>query len=211
MRWRRTPILGDVIFYPATEGGIAQTFHHQNCNVEIYSDRPWRKGRLCVDTNLRALGRQGYDIELFEAGQRLRWHFSRVLEWLSEASRGRLALPGDPFELPHFPHSSKGIVAFAEDSESFQLWRRVQQRRGLVGLVSVNAGSRDLYTQEFSTLDGSNLVKPSWGQVLSDPGEGKSTGAWIAVDGSPSHRALAGTDHVGLSEGGVPAARYGSG
>ena len=176
---------GGVIFYPAADGGITQTFPHQNCNAEAYTDRPWRKGRLCVDTNLHALGRQGYDVEPFEPGQRLRWHFSRVLEWLAAASGGILVHPGDPFELPQYPQALKGVAAFNESPESLRAWQDIRQRHGLVTLRLVNEGGEVVYASKFQTLDGRLLVQPQWGCVLSESKRNEIKGGWVLLDSIP--------------------------
>ena len=81
---------GQIVFYPAKVGGVAQTFNHQNHNGAGPDELPWRCGRLCVDTSFRTLGRRSYDVEPFDSESRLVWHVRRVQEWLRLASRGEL-------------------------------------------------------------------------------------------------------------------------
>lgn len=176
---------GSIVFYPSQDRGIVQTFPHQNCNAKAYPDRPWRKGRLCLDTSVHALGRQDYDIEPFEPSQRLRWHFLRALEWLSSASLGTLVLPGCPYELPYFPTSRMDVLGFIETPGSYQLWQLACKRHGLVRFRSVGDADRVLFAGIFVDMDGQTVVEPQTGLALSGIANTHKQGAWILLDSVP--------------------------
>ena len=53
----------DIEFYPAKENGLTLTFPHQSFNSYGDEKVPWRDGKICLSTSVRALGRHGYDIE----------------------------------------------------------------------------------------------------------------------------------------------------
>lgn len=108
--------LGRIQFNPAKQNGLTQTFHHQSYNKKGPDSLPWREGTLCLDTPARALGRQVFDIEPFDADKRLRWHVKRAIRWLEAASRDELVQPGEPFELPEYPTDLTAplSIAFSE-------------------------------------------------------------------------------------------------
>jgi hypothetical protein len=64
---------GDVKLYPAKHGGITATFQHQSLNEEGSPNAPWRTGDLCLATNFKQLGHQGYDWEPRETRERIRF------------------------------------------------------------------------------------------------------------------------------------------
>lgn len=174
---------GVIIFYPAQERGITQTFPHQNYNGELHPRLPWRKGRLCVDTGLHALGRSGYDAEEpFSVDDRLKWHALRALEWLHEASFGRLTLPGDPFELPDFCSNSSLTIAFNETPIMLlQTWQSISKTKGRANILPLKGASETVIIDRFCSLKDQELVKPSWGSELSSVSENGLNAAWIKL------------------------------
>ena len=116
---------GRIGIYPAKEGGITQTFPHQNYNGSGKAENPWRSGKLCTWTSVASLRRKGYDTEPVEPESNLAWHLARVQEWLDLASRGELDQPGDPYELPYVPHSDGMNVAFCEGPSTLRRWTEV--------------------------------------------------------------------------------------
>ena len=116
---------GPVVFYPAKVGGLTLTFNHQNHNGAGPVELPWRCGRLCVDTGMRTLGRNSYDIEPFDPDSRLAWHVHRVKKWLCLASQDDLVQTGDPFELPYIPCYSDLRVVFRGETRRPRLLARI--------------------------------------------------------------------------------------
>lgn len=174
---------GNVVFYPAKSGGITQTFNHQNYNGAGSDELPWRSGRLCVDTSLRTLGRRAYDVEPFDPESRLVWHVSRMQEWLSLASQGKLAQPGDSFELPYIPTSSKIKVIFTEGPEDFPYWQKKHPRKGTTKVRILQDDPNIFVVDEFSA-GGSRIDGNSTGTI--PLGEETNSGAaWIWLDRLP--------------------------
>ena len=174
---------GELVFYPAKEGGISLTFHHQNYNGVGSPEVPWRSGRLCVDTSVRTLQRQAYDVEPFDPEERLLWHVLRVQEWLELASRDELTEPGDPFELPYALTASNGLLAFNEGPENLAEWRGLNKRFGHVALNELKTGSPVFIPSKFFSRKGDKEFSPRWGKSL---GESlTSMNAWIMLDEVP--------------------------
>ena len=166
---------GYLAFYPAKKGGITQTFHHQNYNAPGPEGVLWRNGRLCVDTGMRSLGREAYDIEPFRPEERLAWHVRRLQEWLTLASRGELTDHGDPFELPYVPTSGTNKIVFSEGTETFSAWQKHDRRHGIVRLDSLNDQLPILVAGEFLSRKREKVAQPEWGKPL-----GTDTSSWHA-------------------------------
>lgn len=114
---------GGITIYPASVGGITDTFHHQNRNTPAPAGRPWRGGDICVHQGARALERLGGATEPLDGTARLAWRLGRAVAWVRAASTGTLVGPGDPFELPDFGVAVDGnVLGFAEDADSLRLW-----------------------------------------------------------------------------------------
>lgn len=174
---------GDVVFYPAKEGGITRTFQHQNYNGVGLPEVPWRSGRLCADTSMRALRRQAYDVEPFDPDERLLWHVLRVQEWLARASRSQLVEPGDPYELPYVPTASDGLLAFNEGPENLEEWRGLKKRFGYVSLNELKTGCPVFLPMKFFSRKGDEEFSPPWGKPLGESLTNLS--AWIMLDEVP--------------------------
>jgi hypothetical protein len=125
---------GLIKFHPAKVGSIVRTFPHQRHNAEGESRLLWRTGDLCLDTTSRVLFRYGAEDEPYDSPLRLRWHCERALDWLRAASHKALARSGEPFELPHYPHSNcDRIVVFSENDGSWDRsakWSQFRSERG---------------------------------------------------------------------------------
>ena len=174
---------GQVVFYPAKIRGITRTFNHQNHNGPGPDDVPWRCGRLCVDTSLRTLGRQSYDIEPFDPESRLAWHVQRVQVWLSLASRGELVQPGDPFELPHILFSSNLKVVFDEGPENLPFWQGKHPRKGSASVRTLQEDPLILVVDDFNVGRSGVDIQAPWSKPL-----GKETDlgvGWIWLDQLP--------------------------
>ena len=174
---------GDVVFYPAKIGGITQTFNHQNHNSAGPNELPWRTGRLCVNTSLRALGRRAYDVEPFDPESRLVWHVRRVQEWLCLASRGELVQPGDPFELPYIPSSLKFKVIFTEGYENLPYWQGKHPRSGTARVRRLQKTPLILVVDEFSAGGSGIDIRSTWIKPLGEEADGRV--AWIWFDRLP--------------------------
>ncbi len=177
---------GTIKLYPDKEHGLKATFPHQLFNGDCKTGKPWRTGEMCVSTALHILGRQGLDIEPYNADQRLRWHLERALQWLVAASKNDLVQEGDPFELPEFPISgaSSISVVFAEGPDTFSNWRTMTERAGLVELFDTAQIKDYFIVGAFLSRKREVLWKLNWGNALSYQRGGKFTGIWLRL-GSP--------------------------
>lgn len=178
---------GSVKFYPAEVGGISSTFPHQNSNRPRADGLPWRTGDICLDAQVRVLGRRAYDVEPYGVDERLRWRFERALAWLEAASRDELLLPGEPFELPQVL-SAGGLeltFAFQEGPDTLSSWEGHADEAGLVDLFELDPEKGILLVDRFLSSSGEPIVIPVWGRALAAPSQERVRGAWVRLEGVP--------------------------
>src|SRR5829696_2989230 len=162
---------GSVKFYPADDGGTSKTFPHQNSNRAPMGELPWRTGDICLDTQVRVLGRQAYDAEPYGANERLRWRFERALAWLEAASRNQLLLPGEPFELPQvLPVGGLEFTfAFREGPDTLVEWQGNSGDAGLVDLFGFDPDKSIFLVDRFLSAGAEPILTSSWGKTLEAP------------------------------------------
>ncbi|MHB1413984.1 MAG: ThiF family adenylyltransferase [Chloroflexota bacterium] len=177
---------GEVSFHPAKDSGLTSTFPHQRYNGPGAEGLPWRAGKLCLDTGVRALGRFGFDDEPIDADERLAWHCRRALEWLTVASRGELALSGEAFELPDLPASpgSVATIAFAEGPESLAVWQALAANSGLVDLVRLRSQPALWLARALCSRGGKVVHQPAWGECANAAGS-PERGLWVRLRQPP--------------------------
>jgi hypothetical protein len=178
--------LGAVKCYPAKVGGLVGTYPHQHYNGVGDERLPWRTGALCLETDQHILGRQGADEEPATAGERLRWHIERAMQWLAAAEQGLLLAPGDPYELPQFPGdlASGWRVGFMETSQTPERWVHEKGRAGLVTLVPLPARTKLLVAKQFGNVINMPIIQPEWGTLITEA-EHEQLGIWLRLDGCP--------------------------
>lgn len=179
---------GPVHIHPAQRNAVERTFPHQLLNRASdpgEAQRPWRTGRLCVDTGVQALGRLGRDPEPFAADMRLVWRLQRARRWLEAASRGELAVSGAPFELPDFGVGERLLVATSEDARSLRAWTAVRATSGRVRLAELRSKPRVLVATAFVDVRGREVWTPSWGDFIAAPDRPFQTGAWLRLPAPP--------------------------
>lgn len=175
---------GSIKFYPSKFGGIKETYPHQLHNSEGQADFPWITGELCLVDPFHVLGRPHSQTEPPGENDRLKWHFERALEWLVQASNGRLVEEGDPFELPDFPISNvKYQLAFNENQETYNAWMSLKDRTGFV-LLSRFINSW-LVARIFLSSTQKELIKPDWGTAIMAPRDTPKKAIWIRLDSLP--------------------------
>ena len=173
---------GDVKLYPACRGGITATFQHQSHNKDR-NDSPWRTGDICLATNFRQLGRDGYDDEPKTAHERLHWHAERALEWLSAACQDDLARPGEPFELPALDFGNSQHLAFVENESRFRRWTELSDQFGLC-VVASNDAIRGFRVISYRTKSGA-LITSDWGTAIADARDDDKPAMWIRCSKIP--------------------------
>lgn len=148
--------LGRISVFPAKEGGITGTFPHQDRNEQGESDTPWRTGKLCLDSPLRALGFPYQNPDpIGDPDIRLAWHVERALQWLEAAASNTLVVDGDPFELPQYPRDpsrADRLVVIDESCDSFALWLGSAESTGFVVLDTSLLGPERLFVVGYETL-----------------------------------------------------------
>ena len=177
---------GRVKVYPSKTNGITATFPHQSYNDEGSADFPWRKGVLCLDTSVKALGRLEYDVEPYSIHERLAWHINRALLWITKASEGTLLGIGDPYEMPEAPYENELLtVGTSEHPRNLNAWTNHDFKYGLVDLTYLKDDVA--VVMQYTDLSGKNLVMPlKWGTVITQQFEKRGkTGAWIMLNRIP--------------------------
>ena len=175
---------GHVKLYPAKQGGITATFQHQNLNNDGQETVLWRTGDLCLATNFKQLGHQGYDFEPRISHERIRWNVERALEWLVAASQDRVAELNEPFELPQITRGS-GLIAFQENVAQLEQWNNCSEQFGLARLSPFNSELDYRHTLTFSTRTGKPLMENRWGTYLAEATKNDSVGVWIRLPQIP--------------------------
>ena len=178
---------GEIVFYPDRARGLRDTFPHQAYNTELWRDRPYRSGRLCLTQNYHAARTRPDEHEPYSAEGRLRWHIDRARGWLQEAAEGRLTAPGEPFLPPaSLLHLGENLV-YAEGRGDLDAWQEQPTRCGLLSLLS----SSSLPMQPvrlvgaFGAPDGAVLRAVSWGHAITQMPALEDIGLWIRLDELP--------------------------
>jgi hypothetical protein len=172
---------GDIKLYPATHDGITATFQHQSLNRET-DDSPWRTGDICVATNFRLFGRDGYDDEPKTAHERLHWLAQRAIEWLIAASQDDLVRPGEPFELPVVNFRNDEELAFVENDSRYEQWTKVPDQYGLCVAAS-NPAIPGWRIMKFQTKAGS--LNSDWGTAIAETDDNGKQAMWIRCSKIP--------------------------
>jgi hypothetical protein len=178
--------LGNISFFPAKDNSIVHTFQHQRNNSRVDDDLPWRWGSICLDLNVKVLGRFFVETEPFSTEARLTWYFLRSLKWLEAAAKGDFAKPGEPFELPDFPSNKDFTLAFSENASLYEFWKgNKNNKAGLVTLVE-SSNPNILAVKSFLNQSGKQILTPSWGAVI-NAGDNKKevTGIWMLLKDLP--------------------------
>lgn len=175
--------LGEISFYPAINGGIEATFPHQNHNGYYNDDRPWRKGKLCLDASVSVLGRNAINTEPQNV-DRLLWHFTRAIDWIKFASAQELTSIGDPYELPSFPKESNETIVFSESPTTLWNWLELKKTYGVVKFSKMNSESNIWLSKEY-LVQNKSYYQPKWGTLISDLDDQTTIGIWIKLYEAP--------------------------
>lgn len=177
---------GTISVMPASDG-ITVTFPHQAHNGPT-KQRPWRSGRLCLDTPLTGVSRISDQSEPRGEEARLAWHTRRAIEWLELARRGELLAVGDDFELPDFDGSDKeACLIHAEDPERLSTWLGLEGAAGRVTISTLTQnGDRLHFARMFQTSDGRTVSTMEWGPGVHLERASATGGAWILLPSAPA-------------------------
>ena len=175
---------GRLAMLPAKSGGIVQTFQHQRYNGIGDNSRPWRTGNICTQTDAASLRRSGYDSVPTEPETNLAWHLLRAQRWLELASRGKLVLPDDPYELPDIPSAEDHSVVFCEGLTSHRQWSEVTIRHGTAEITILPTDPPILSVTGFSARNGRQKIDQEWNKP--PPDGGRRVVGWVRLDVPPT-------------------------
>lgn len=186
---RDTYPAGSIGIYPADqeENTITATFPHQKLNVAGSDDTPWRRGDICVARYGHTLSQTGATGEPSTSRDRLCWHMDRALRWVSNAAKGELREPDEPFEIPAFDTNSASAptIAFNETQESFSDWRETYGQWGTVNLRSLPTAEETYATGTFKDSDDEVVYRPQWGGYVDSNPDVSVSGAWALLEEVP--------------------------
>lgn len=156
---------GSVKIYPAKDGGITQTFPHQSYNDFGNVNYPWRTGDLCLQHPLASLNHCQLDTEPMQASTRVLWHVKRAYDWLLEASKNQLIMPGEHFELPDVPKGASCKFVYVETEGDFSKWCNGNMPRwGVLKAGEIKKGGENiLFADTFFDFSQEVVHKAEWG------------------------------------------------
>lgn len=177
---------GEINFFPA-KGGIHHTFPHQALNLEGPKEEAWRRGKVCLGDAFAIFNDQFLSIEPFSATDRLSWHIGRAVEWLGAASRNKLFVPGNYFELPQFPVSSTpySLIAYAETPETFKRWKEIPNTYGFFEYSISPFDSGILIVRKMLGQSRNILVGTDYGRYVGTLPISKKVGVWLRLASMP--------------------------
>lgn len=181
---------GSIAIHPSKRQGVIRTFPHQARNLNGDDRLPWRTGKICVHDGSLALGRVAGVTEPFNPSLRLRWRVLQAMQWLVAASRGELAVPGAPFELPDFGFLPDTVIGFAEDPASFELWSRIDDEFGIAELQDIKCSqpaNRLTAVTRYASADSQTLYEPTWGaSFVPERGKNAEVALWMRLPSVPT-------------------------
>ena len=175
---------GCIGIYPAKDGGITQTFPHQNYNGAGQAERPWRTGLICTWTSVAPLQRRGYDVEPAEPERNLAWHLERAQAWLELASKNQLVAPGDPYELTYIPNPGKQRIAFCESPATLGRWQETAIRCGTAAAQTLETDAPIIAITNFNVGRRHPPIEQEWRKAI-----GNNTSQlviWVRINKEPA-------------------------
>jgi len=184
------PVAGgvDMDIYPAVEGGIEGTFSHQEFNAPWPDDRPWTKGKPCLERPAAIFRREGWSGEPLDLDGRIAWRLERLLDWIDAAATDELVAPGDPLELPVLPNADTfKILGFSECEDDFDAWLNLGHQWGLATLAAL-PGARDTHViTDFMDPQLHSLREVRWSKAIKS-GQSGVDAVWILLPALPVGR-----------------------
>jgi hypothetical protein len=174
---------GPIHVYPAKVGGITHTFHHQHYNGNDIESLPWRSGDICAEYPLRQLERNPWYSSILKPEIKLASYINRAIEWLVAASTDDLVRNGEPYELPDFNTDNRVIFAFAEDADTFAIWRNFHDFAGTVAISQFK--SSVYYVIRFDGMTTRKFIFNKWGNGLEGINKGDEIGIWVRLSRTP--------------------------
>ncbi len=175
---------GEVKIFPDACSDFTVTLEHQSNNGEIEKNKLWRKGSLCLESQLKCLGRYDSHLEPIDVDYRLSWNVKRAVNWINAANNNELIVTKDSFELPQFKRGDLEYFVFSEDMASFSEWQMVESNFGIAELDQYKSEPSVYFVKEFKTNYG-NSINVNWGNYLSQSFGKLSTAIWVMLNDVP--------------------------
>lgn len=175
---------GKIKVYPDIENSLDVTFQHQGNNSEVEKNGLWRKGSLCLDLDIAALGIATVQDE----NNRILWNVKRTVLWLKAASTNSLVSNTSLFEFPEYLYAKplEELFVFTEDIVSFMQWESRDEKYGLAWLDVYKSNPFIYYIKSFNSIKDVVIRQVEWGHFLEDKHLDKAIKAvWIRLDNVP--------------------------
>lgn len=172
---------GPIRFYPASDGGIKETYFHQSRNTSAKNVK-WTDGKLCLDFAFDSGGRRVKKVEQYGDPNRLFWHFSRAVQWVNDANNGTLIQKGDPLELPDFNVCLDKTIGFVSSPDDLGKFSSLTSKIGFFEFLPLAQWKFPIAT---------TFYDKKWVKILDidhsawPKGSSKPKGLWIFLKSPP--------------------------
>jgi len=171
---------GVVEIFPDVENGITATFQHQSNNFPIEKNELWKKGKLCLNTDISSLKFINTD----NGSNPILWNIKRAINWLTAASTNSLVNNKSLFEFPEYIEDNNDLFVFSEDEMSFTQWKEIDEKYGIAWLGIYKENPKIYFVKSFDTTASTSTYVVEWGDFFKQnfPIE---KAAWILLDEIP--------------------------
>lgn len=173
---------GTLKFCPMVQGGITDTFPHQQAN-DLQLKKPFRAGAPCLTYQQVSLKKFGKEREPSDAYHRLHWNASRLSEWVHHARSGTLLQCGEPFEHPDAREILNFQLGYLETPEDLPFWTAQAGQHGVVHFKR-HPGRFATYYPTDHRLTDAVIKEHSWGTLVQGSHESKP-GIWLMLHHIP--------------------------
>ena len=156
-----------VFIYPDAEGGILDTFRHQDWNLDPAEGASWRRGKPCLERPINGLGRDEWGDEPRELEAAALWKVGRLLQWIDAAASDTLVPPGSANELPAgVGMGAKLTLGFLEKAEDLVWSATTGTRWGFASLATVPGAANTWALAELLDERSDKVREFNWGTML---------------------------------------------
>lgn len=174
-----------VTVFPSKVGGITATHQHQSFNDEGPAALPWRLGNPCLNRQAAAFARVAWAGEPKPIDEKIWWHLERLLVWIDTGASDKLAVLGEPLELPSGPgQTSFPVVGFTSSVDDLQFWQAMNGQWGWADLARLPRSVASYGITAFHSKSQKSIRELKWGRLIAAQ-ESSATALWIALDRLP--------------------------
>jgi len=179
------PANASVTIYPAKDGGITTTFQHQSINDEGATGTQWRLGNPCLQRQAAVFGRSSWHGQPDEITDKIGWYIERLLLWIDAAAIGKLAVAGEPFELPAGPEQGGfPVIGFVSSGSDLAFWSARCGTWGWADIAKLPGASATYAVTTFRDQGMKSIRELEWGELVSSLSSSTAV-LWIALDKLP--------------------------